>query len=238
MRRLVNAAHRRWWLPGGVAAAGVPATSALYDGVREHGDLSAYDPMVTADVVAQREGVLTVLAQVCTALGSTLVVGSLTLALLAWTGWRRQWRTTFLVAATMAVAVSVTVALKHLAGRPRPPAALVLGPVDTGYAFPSGHTLNSTVFLGLVAAVALLQLRSRAARIGVVVGAVSLSLAVGLSRIYLGYHWLTDVLAGWSIALAVLAMAAIAWRASTEARWRRPGPGGGATCRDAAITPV
>lgn len=87
----------------------------------------------------------------------------------------------------------------------------MLGPVDSSYAFPSGHTLNATVFFGLVAALALTRVRSRLGRVAVVLAWLGASLAVGASRLYLGYHWLTDVLAGWSIAAVVLSLAAIGY---------------------------
>jgi undecaprenyl-diphosphatase len=204
-------AASRWWLPAGVAAGATLAAVELLDAVRERADLAAYDPLVTADVVAERHPSLTVLAQIATFLGSTASIGALTLLLVAWTGWRRQWRTTGLIAAAMTASVALTIGLKQVVGRARPPTSLVLGPVDTGYAFPSGHTLNSTVFFGLLAALAVTRVHSVVGRAGIVLAWVGASAAVGLSRIYLGYHWLTDVMAGWSIALGVLAVTALAW---------------------------
>ena len=65
------------------------------------------------------------------------------------------------------------------------------------------------VLLGVAivaAALAISQTRSKGAQAGFVVAAVTFSLAVGASRIYLGYHWLTDVLSGWLVALAWLSL--------------------------------
>ena len=185
------------------------AVTALTDGALENSDLSAWDPSVTAEVVADRAGWLTTLAQAATFSGSLTVVGLLTLAVFTWLGpIRRRWRAAGVVAATMGVSAAATVGLKDLIGRLRPPAPLVLGPVDTGFAFPSGHTLNSTVFFGLVAGLVLLRVRGWWARLAVIAAWVAASLAVGVSRIYLGYHWLTDVLAGWALAVGILAAAA------------------------------
>jgi undecaprenyl-diphosphatase len=69
------------------------------------------------------------------------------------------------------------------------------------------------VFFGLAAALAMTRVRSARARAGIVAAWALASVAVGLSRIYLGYHWLTDVMAGWSIGLGVLALTALAWTA-------------------------
>lgn len=213
----------RWWLSAGVAALATLGAIALLDGVREHADLAAYDALVSAQAVALRNAPLTDLAQATTFLGSTISIGVLTMLAMAWSGWRRRWATTGLIAATMAVSAALTLVLKQTVGRSRPPAHFVLGPIDHGYAFPSGHTLNSTVFFGLLAAIALARLRSPAARTGTVVVWLSASAAVGLSRIYLGYHWLTDVMAGWTIGAGLLACAALAWTLLTRRRQSRGG---------------
>ena len=194
---------------GGVAAAAAVATAGLVDGVGEHGDLSAYDPTVTADAVRLRTPVLTVLAEVVTMVGSEVAVGLLTAAVVAWLVLRRRDRLRALhFGVTMAVSAALTLGVKHLVARGRPPAAVVLGPVDTGYSFPSGHTLFSTVFFGLVALLVADRLAGRRGGRGLaVLGWVLASLVVGASRVYLGYHWFTDVAAGWVLGVLVLALA-------------------------------
>lgn len=181
----------------------------LADSVAEHSDLAAYDPTVTADVVAARSWPLTVLAQVLTMVGSEIVVGALTVLVLAWLALRHgRWRAAWVFGATMAVTGGLTLAVKHVVSRPRPAPALMLGPIDTGFSFPSGHTLYSTVFFGLVAGLLWQRWERRWTRVLVVAGWGLMSGGVGLSRLYLGYHWLTDVLAGWTIGVGVLALAA------------------------------
>jgi undecaprenyl-diphosphatase len=217
----------RWVLPAGVLTGATLAVAALLDGVRERSDLAGYDPLVTSGFVAERQPLLTVAAQGATFVGSTVSVAVLTLSVLAWTLWRRRWSAAALVTVAMAGAAALTVAVKHVVGRARPPASVVVGPVDSGFAFPSAHTLNSTVFFGLLAAIMIARTRSTAGRAGIAIAWATTSVAIGLSRIYLGYHWMTDVMAGWSIGLAVLALTALAWTAlagrgrptSTTAAW-------------------
>jgi undecaprenyl-diphosphatase len=182
------------------------------DGVGERGDLSAYDPTVTADAVHLRTPVLTILAEVVTMVGSEAAVGLLTAGVVVWLAVRRRDRLRALhFGATMAVSAAVTLGVKHLVGRGRPPASVVLGPVDNGYSFPSGHTLFSTVFFGLVALLVADRLAGRrGGRALAVVGWVVASVTVGASRIYLGYHWFTDVAAGWVLGVLVLALAVAA----------------------------
>jgi undecaprenyl-diphosphatase len=187
-------------------------TGLLADGAREHGDLAAQDPAVTTWFVHERTPLLSAAAQVVTTIGSEPAVGILTLLVVVWlVVSKRAWTAALLFGASMSAAAVVIIGLKHLVGRLRPPAPDVLGPLDSSFSFPSGHTLYSTVFFGLVAGLLLTRTRDRSRQVLVVLGWVVASAVVGASRIYLGYHWLTDVVASWTLALAVLAVAAAAW---------------------------
>ncbi len=68
-----------------------------------------------------------------------------------------------------------------------------LGPVDSSYSFPSGHTLGSAVLLGIVLLLLVPMIRARAPRVVATAGITALALGIGLSRVYLGYHWASDV---------------------------------------------
>jgi undecaprenyl-diphosphatase len=69
------------------------------------------------------------------------------------------------------------------------------------YSFPSGHSIESACFYGMMAAILVVRMRSRGARTAVWAVATILALAVGFSRIYLGVHYPTDVLAGYAAAV-------------------------------------
>ncbi|MBT9257154.1 bifunctional DedA family/phosphatase PAP2 family protein [Phycicoccus sp. MAQZ13P-2] len=210
---VATALDRRSWrlvVPSLVLATATLGVAELAEGVREGGDLAAYDPAVTAEMVGGRSSVVTPLAEAFTFIGSTVGLGVLSLALVLWVGLRqRRWRVAAMVAGAMTASAALTLALKDITGRVRPPAGTVLGPVDSSFAFPSGHTLNATVFFGLVAAIAWSRTTSVANRTAIALGWIGASSAVGLSRIYLGYHWMTDVLAGFGTGLAVLAATAV-----------------------------
>ncbi|MFE3325952.1 phosphatase PAP2 family protein [Streptomyces sp. NPDC059176] len=114
------------------------------------------------------------------------------------------------VAAASALGTALQQALKSLVGRARPHWP---DPVDSAHyaAFPSGHAMSAAVTCGL-----LLWLLARAGpgpRVwwaAVVLAAVSV-LGVGFTRIYLGVHWLTDVLAGWLLGACVVALAVLSY---------------------------
>ncbi|QNE22673.1 phosphatase PAP2 family protein [Kribbella qitaiheensis] len=196
-----------------VAAIGTLGTIALADSATEADGLAAFDPEFTKDVVAIRTAPLTTLARALTFIGDVpvLIVLILVAAALAYR-WTRSWRAPTLLLFAMAGSAALTYGLKAAVERQRPGISYVLGAVDTGFAFPSGHTLNSTVFFGMIAGLLWSGLHFATARVVVATAAVLLSIGIGLSRIYLGYHWATDVLAGWTIAVTWLAIVATVTR--------------------------
>ncbi|HLK69657.1 MAG TPA: phosphatase PAP2 family protein [Bryobacteraceae bacterium] len=104
----------------------------------------------------------------------------------------------FVVACVGAEALSET--LKLAFHRKRPEA--FFGFVEPhSYSFPSGHSVMSACFYGIVAAILTVRMKSKAARIATWTGAALLALGIGFSRIYLGVHYPTDVLAGYAAAL-------------------------------------
>ncbi len=101
--------------------------------------------------------------------------------------------------------------LKHLIQRGRPVFDDPLFSLPT-YSFPSGHAMASTVFYGLLAIYVSVNARQRYAA-SVAIGAAALMVAlVSFSRIYLGLHYLSDVLGGVSEGITWLALSVIAWR--------------------------
>jgi membrane-associated phospholipid phosphatase len=128
-------------------------------------------------------------------------------AAVVWLVWRRSaWWTALWLAATCALGALLQQALKALVDRPRP---VWPDPVDSaGYAaFPSGHAMTATVVCGL-----LLWLLHRHGtgrvvwRTAMTVAVVSV-VGVGLTRVWLGVHWPSDVVGGWVLGAFVVAVA-------------------------------
>ncbi|MGQ4598113.1 phosphatase PAP2 family protein [Nocardia sp. R6R-6] len=163
------------------------------------------DRTITAWAIAHRDGVLTPIAVTVSVLSGTVAMTTLATLTCLGLGLRRRWSAAVLVAGAGLGAVLLVRIGKSLVGRARPPVEDHLMPV-TGLSYPSGHSVGSFVVISVVAAVALPSLRRPALRILTVTAAAVFIVAVGLSRIYLGVHWATDILGGWCVsALWVIA---------------------------------
>ncbi|HEX5567925.1 MAG TPA: phosphatase PAP2 family protein [Streptomyces sp.] len=130
------------------------------------------------------------------------------------------------VAGTAVVGTLLQQILKAAAGRDRP---RWKHPVDSAHfaALPSGHAMTAAFTCGLLLWLAHLRGVRRAVRRAVLwAGAVSVA-GVGFTRIYLGVHWLTDVVAGWLLGTAVVASSASLWRTCAA-----PSPGRESTERE------
>ncbi|MBV9830900.1 MAG: phosphatase PAP2 family protein [Marmoricola sp.] len=205
-RSSVRASAASWIPLVLVTVLGTVVVGALADAVREHEGVSTVDPQVADDMVAHRTGGLTVLAHVLTFVGSEVVVAVVAAVILAGLVWRRSWDRALVLAVAVAGAAVLTFAIKLLVARSRPGAVDRLGPVDTSYSFPSGHTLNSAVLIGVVCWL-LWPAASWTVRAQVVSSAALLTAGIAFSRVYLGYHWFTDVLA--SVVIAVTWLSAV-----------------------------
>ncbi len=111
---------------------------------------------------------------------------------------RRRAAILFVIACLGADALSET--LKLLFHRQRPESFFDYAEPST-YSFPSGHSVMSACFYGVIAAIFTVRMESRAKRIACWTAAALLALVIGLSRIYLGVHYPTDVLAGYTAAV-------------------------------------
>jgi membrane-associated phospholipid phosphatase len=161
------------------------------------------DDRVATELHEHASEPLTTMVGVVTELGGGILLATLSLAtfvLLARRGERAQ--AAFLVLAFLGAEV-LTAALKAGFRRERPVFEEPLSTADS-FSFPSGHALVSLVVYGALAFLASSRLRSRRARLACFVAAGLLVLAIGFSRLYLGVHFLSDVLAGFSAGTAWL----------------------------------
>ncbi|VXC39034.1 Undecaprenyl-diphosphatase [Arthrobacter sp. 9AX] len=124
----------------------------------------------------------------------------------------RTWRPIVLVGGAALVSTTATTLGKRLVGRTRPDHSEAVPPYEDSPSFPSGHTLNTTVVIGVLVYIMCLQFEILWARITAITAGVIFIIAMGLSRVFLGHHWLTDVMAGWVLGLAWVCMVILAHR--------------------------
>lgn len=161
------------------------------------------------------------LARDVTGLGGLGVLTFLTLAAAGLLWLQRRRGTALYVLAAVGSGVTLSNAAKSFFDRPRPD-LVPHGSIVYTASFPSGHSLMAAVVYLTLAALVARSFPERRLRAYVVALAILVTLAVGASRVYLGVHWPTDVLAGWAAggawALACAALAhALARRGAIEA---------------------
>lgn len=119
--------------------------------------------------------------------------------------WLRRWQAALFVMGVLLSGISLSTLIKAWVARPRPQLVAHLDQVSS-MSFPSGHALNSTLFYLTLALVLAPLLKQRSSQWGLYSFALISSLAIGLSRIALGVHWPSDVLASWIMAYGWLGL--------------------------------
>jgi membrane-associated phospholipid phosphatase len=172
------------------------------------GELVSIDGSVVSWLHSHATGFPTLLMSAVTWLGGAQVLLAITLlaalALLV----RRRVAHAALMGAALAGSEALNWALKAAFERPRPSFSDPLA-TAAGFSFPSGHAMVSLSVYGALAFVIAASAGSRRAQLLVVISATVLVLAIGFSRVYLGVHYASDVLAAYSAGLAWLTLCAL-----------------------------
>ena len=191
---------------GLVALGGAALFVKISEDVITH-ESTQFDRAVSLWVHQFDTPMLDAIMQLFSFVGSFPVIALVAAALLAW-AWRKRDRDAFVaLLGVIALNEALNFYLKHLFERPRPTLFEEIATLHS-YSFPSGHAMAAAAIYGMIAVVAgrlVPRLKSWAA-----VGGFVLASLIGLSRIYLGAHWVTDVLAGYAAGATVL-FAGILW---------------------------
>ncbi|MGE5567412.1 MAG: phosphatase PAP2 family protein [Rhodospirillales bacterium] len=185
------------------------------------GNTRAFDQHVRLALNQHASPALTAAMRVFTFLGSPVAVAAIAAAALALFYYWRWRRALLLFVITLAGAAVLNAALKLAFHRPRPPDTFFHTATPASYSFPSGHAMLSVCLFGTLAALISARLRSRAGRVAVWLAAIALVLAIGLSRIYLGVHYPSDVIGGYAAAVVWVAAVALADRLLRRRRGAR-----------------
>jgi membrane-associated phospholipid phosphatase len=185
--------------------AAVFAFGSIAEEVMEAARITVLDLKISNWFHAHGTPLATTCMMLITNMNGVAGVSVLSCLFAAWLYHKKSWH--WLLALFIAVpgGMLLNVALKYAFHRTRPSfddPLLIL----TTYSFPSGHTSGATLFYGMLAAYLISSLRGVATRTLICVMAIVMVLLVGLSRIYLGAHYFSDVLAAVAVGSAWLAL--------------------------------
>ena len=182
--------------------------------------VEAWPPMVRLDervadalnaAVSGRGLVVSALSAVTVLGGTATAVLVMTLATVFLLIRQRRRLATFVVTTGLGLA-ALGPATKAIVDRARPMVDVPIVQTPSNASFPSGHSMTAVVVFGALLLVTLPSVRRRA-RPWLIAGAVLVMVAVGLTRLALGVHFVSDVLAGWALGVGWLAITAAAFRA-------------------------
>ena len=209
IRRLISLLDASRHEAGALAASAILLIGAawLFFGVLE--DVVSGDPLVLLDdaiyhaLQALRTAPGDAVMIAVTELGDTVVVVAVTLIVFLWLAWKRAWRTAAYWLVAIAGASALNTMIKLGLHRARPNELLYSG--SSAFSFPSGHSTTNLVLYGFLAFLVAREIRPTW-RLSVVLGAAILVFLIAFSRLYLGAHWLSDVLGGLAFGSAWLAL--------------------------------
>jgi undecaprenyl-diphosphatase len=181
--------------------------------VTSSGAVESFDESVRSGIHRFASADLTLLARGISLLGSVAVIAPLFVIAFVgfYTAGRR--RAAITLAVVMAGAVVLENGLKYALHRARPEPFFGVAPET--YSFPSGHALFSACFYGTLAWILAAGTQNRSARAAIWTVSLVLIAAIGLSRLYLGVHYPTDVIAGYLVT-AFWVTGLLAWRAGRD----------------------
>ena len=171
-----------------LAALVILVTNRLTDG---------FDAALTRIVLSAGDLAPVGLLRPITELGSTPAITALALLLLVGLAAAGDARLGLLAAGTIGLAALLSTAAKEALARARPEALHALL-FERGFSFPSGHALLSTTAYGILALLVVRSSLARGVRVAIVAVLAVVIALVGVSRVYLGVHHPTDVIAGWA----------------------------------------
>lgn len=189
-----------------VFLVGVVAFLMVLDGVMDRDDLWLTDqPMVEWFAEHRSDLATTLLTGVTNVFGPVVLPILVAIGCVVWWRLAGQWRDPVLLVGAMLLSTAVSVTIKAVVARPRPDDELMSVPgVESSFSFPSGHTIGATTLV-LVSGYLIWERHRSGLRFTLwAVSSVLVVVLVAGSRLYLGYHFITDVLAAISLAVAVL----------------------------------
>jgi membrane-associated phospholipid phosphatase len=201
-------------LIGMVAVVALSAAAAqVYEAVTESDGVAGLDEPMLDAAISIRSPWLNFAATAFTDVAGVIIMPIIAVAVMLVLALRRRsWTPVILILAAGTGSLLMTIVGKRLIGRTRPDLADAVPPFEHSPSFPSGHTLNAVVIAGIIAYLLVLRRKRRSSRIAIITVAFAFAVFVAATRVYLGHHWFTDVLAAFCLGLAWLALVITAHR--------------------------
>lgn len=197
------------------------ASAGIYDAVTEGDGVATLDYPLLDAAMALRSPTLDTLVTGFTNIGGPIGMPILAVAIMVFLAARRRsWTPVVLIVAAASGSLLMTIVGKQFIDRARPPLTDAVPPYEYSASFPSGHSLNALVIAGIVAYLVLLRQSTRRAAVVTILLAAIFAVSMGLSRVYLGHHWFTDVLVAGTLGATWLALVITAHRLYLTARQR------------------
>jgi len=159
------------------------------------------DDTVYSGMTAIMSPVLTEVVKIITHFGDVIVVVALSAILFAIPKTRKSFGIPVSIAVIVAGVLSQ--AFKYIFARARPDEIYHLVQASNSSSFPSAHTMLATAFFAVIALIVFHKWKHSGKRTGILIACDAMVVLVGLSRVYLGVHYITDVIAGWIFGFAI-----------------------------------
>lgn len=161
--------------------------------------LTSFDTVIYDYIISFRNNEMDYIMKSITQFGNTVPVIIIILALMITLTKRKE---VFLIGFNTILTVSSNQILKHIICRPRPDHIRLI--TEHGYSFPSGHSMIAVCLYGLLIYLINKKIKNKILRIIITIFLITLIIGIGISRIYVGVHYPSDVLGGYLLSLSIL----------------------------------
>ncbi len=182
--------------------------------------LQEFDLRIHDLAIMERSPIATAVLTGATILGSPVSVSIIVAIVATVLIIQHRYRWAIYLVGTTGLGALMLIELKRYFARARPDLAEALRRAS-GYSFPSGHAMGSTIVFGALGYLALRSLRTWRAKAAALAAAFTLVITIALSRVYLGVHWISDVGAGVAVGALWVAIATVAYETSRRIRMIR-----------------
>ncbi|MBC7655244.1 MAG: phosphatase PAP2 family protein [Oligoflexus sp.] len=167
-----------------------------------HNEMMNFDEFITNHIIFYRSPHLNIIMKYITFVGD--IFGYIILCVIfgLFFYFKKNWRVSLQITLVLVLASGINVFLKNFISRPRPLINRIM--YANFYSFPSGHAMSAIVFYGFISYLSLLLLNKTWQKGLIITFCILMIFAIGISRIYLGVHYPSDILAGYLAGMAWL----------------------------------